>query len=145
MNKYEQFFRFFKLGNYLFKNCFVFLLMILSLVIKDGKVIIEEEEYLVRRVDCVFLLILGGVYFDDFGQFFEYGYSVKSDDDIELLKKFVKVMKLKGNVVILQLVYVGKFLKVSFKKYGYFYGLLYEKNYIFVEYEVFELSISQIK
>lgn len=145
MNKYEQFFRFFKLGNYLFKNCFVFLLMILSLVIKDGKVIIEEEKYLVRRVDCVFLLILGGIYFDDFGQFFEYGYSVKSDDDIELLKKFVKVMKLKGNIVILQLVYVGKFFKVSFKKYGYFYGLLYEKNYIFVEYEVFELSISQIK
>lgn len=67
MNKYEQFFRFFKLGNYLFKNRFVFSLMILSLVIKDGKVIIEEEKYLIRRVDCAFLLISGGIYFDDFG------------------------------------------------------------------------------
>nr|WP_318034345.1 hypothetical protein [Mycoplasmopsis agalactiae] len=86
-----------------------------------------------------------GTYFDDFGQLFEYGYSAKSDDDIESLKKLAKAMKSKGNVAILQLAHAGKFSKASLKKYGYLYGPSYEKNHIPVEHEVFELSISQIK
>ncbi|MCE6114890.1 NADH-dependent flavin oxidoreductase [Mycoplasmopsis agalactiae] len=145
MNKYEQLFRPFKLGNYTLKNRFILSPMTLSLATKDGKVTTEEEKYSARRADCAPLLISGGTYFDDFGQLFEYGYSAKSDHDIESLKKLAKAMKSKGNVAILQLAHAGKFSKASLKKYGYLYGPSYEKNHIPVEHEVFELSISQIK
>nr|WP_318034223.1 hypothetical protein [Mycoplasmopsis agalactiae] len=96
MNKYEQLFRPFKLGNYSLKNRFVLSPMTLSLATKDGKVTIEEEKYSTRRADCAPLLISGGTYFDDFGQLFEYGYSAKSDDDIESLKSLLKLWNRKA-------------------------------------------------
>nr|WP_318034071.1 hypothetical protein [Mycoplasmopsis bovis] len=90
--------------------------MTLSLATKDGKVSKEEQDYSARRADCAPLLISGGTYFDEFGQLFEYGYSAKSNDDIESLKKLAIAMKSKGNIAILQLAHAGKFSKARLKK-----------------------------
>lgn len=145
MNKYSPLFTPFKLKNFILKNRFVLSPMTLSLATKDGKVSKEEQDYSARRADCAPLLISGGTYFDEFGQLFEYGYSAKSNDDIESLKKLAIAMKSKGNIAILQLAHAGKFSKASLKKHGFLYGPSYEKNHIPIEHEVFELNIGQIK
>ncbi|WFQ92615.1 NADH-dependent flavin oxidoreductase [Mycoplasma feriruminatoris] len=145
MNKYDKLFEPFYLNGFKLENRFVLSPMTLSLATLDGKITDKEADYVKRRAHSAPLQITGGVYFDEFGQLFEYGISAKSDDDIPSLTSLYQAMKTDNNCVILQLAHAGKFSKTSLKKYGYLYGPSYEKNHTPIEHEVLELPIKKIK
>ncbi|WP_434328382.1 NADH-dependent flavin oxidoreductase [Mycoplasma capricolum subsp. capricolum] len=145
MNKYEKLFEPFYLNGFKLENRFVLSPMTLSLATLDGKITDKEADYVKRRSHSAPLQITGGVYFDEFGQLFEYGISAKSDDDIPSLTRLYQEMKIDSNCVILQLAHAGKFSKTSLKKYGYLYGPSYEKNHTPIEHEVLELPKEKIK
>lgn len=144
MNKYKKLFEPFNLNGFNLKDRFVLSPMTLSLADKNGKATDQELAYANRRKDSASLQITGGVYFDEFGQLFEYGISAQTDDHIDSLKKLYQAMKTDSNFVVLQLAHAGKFSKASLKKYGYLYGPSYEKNHFPVDHEVLELSETQI-
>ncbi|WP_029608952.1 NADH-dependent flavin oxidoreductase [Mycoplasma simbae] len=145
MSKYAKLFEPFVLNNHVLKNRFVLSPMTLNLTTIDGKMTPEESAYTARRANSAPLQISGGTYFDEFGQLFDYGYSAKSDEDIESLKILANSMKSQGNLAILQLAHAGKFSQASLKKYKHLYGPSYEKNFYPFEHEVFELNKAQIK
>ncbi|BAP01164.1 NADH dependent flavin oxidoreductase [Mycoplasmopsis californica HAZ160_1] len=145
MNKYLELFKPFKLGKYTLQNRFVLSPMTLSLTTIDGKMTDQEANYTRRRANSAPLIVSGAAYIDDFGQLFEYGYSAKSDSDIDSLARLAQAMKADGNIAILQLAHAGKFSKASLKRYGHLHGPSYEKNFFPVEHEVFELTQQQIK
>ncbi|SYV95118.1 NADH:flavin oxidoreductase/NADH oxidase family protein, partial [Mycoplasma putrefaciens] len=145
MKQYKKLFESFNLNGFNLKNRFVLSPMTLSFADQNGNVTDQELAYANRRKNSASLQITGGVYFDQFGQLFEYGISAATDDHIDSLKQLYQAMKTDSNCVVLQLAHAGKFSKASLKKYGYLYGPSYEKNHFPVDHEVFELSETQIQ
>ncbi|QBF34899.1 NADH-dependent flavin oxidoreductase [Mycoplasmopsis phocirhinis] len=145
MNKYIELFKPLSLNGFELKNRFVLSPMTLNLTTIDGKMTPEEIAYAKRRAFSAPLQITGGAYFDEFGQLFKYGYSAKSDDDIESLKQLAQAMKTEQNRVILQLAHAGKFAKISLQKYGYTYGPSPEQNNWPFKHDVYEMSIEHIQ
>ncbi|MCS4536931.1 NADH-dependent flavin oxidoreductase [Mycoplasma sp. CSL7475-4] len=145
MSKYTELFKPLTINGFELKNRFVLSPMTLNLTTIDGKMTPQEIAYAKRRAYSAPLQVTGGAYFDDFGQLFEFGYSAKTDDDIESLTQLANAMKTKENRVILQLAHAGKFAKIALKKFGYTYGPSEEHNNWPFKHDVYEMSIDQIK
>ncbi|MBF0710037.1 MULTISPECIES: NADH-dependent flavin oxidoreductase [unclassified Gemella] len=135
-----------KLSNgVILKNRFVLSPMVTNSSTSDGKVSQDDLNYALRRANSAPLQITGAAYVDEYGQLFEYGFSVVDDSCIEGLTSLAKAMKSKGAKAILQLTHAGRFSSHALFKYGFVYGPSYMKLQSPIPHEVRELSISQIE
>src|SRR5699024_6394549 len=84
-------------------------------------------------------------YIENYGQLFEYGFSIKEDKTIEGLKKLATTMKKDGAKAIIQLTHAGRFSKISLKDYGVVYGPSHMELNTPVKHTVLSMSKRKIK
>src|SRR5699024_4020732 len=77
-------------------NRFVLSSMITNSSTKEGYVTGEDLAYADRRSCSAPLQITGAAYIEEYGQLFEYGFSIDDDRSIEGLKKLAQAMKKDG-------------------------------------------------
>ncbi len=88
----------------------------------EGRITEEDLAYHARRSPSAPLQISGAAYIEEFGQRFEYGFSVDHDKSIPGLKKLAHTMKQDGAKAILQLVHSGRQAHQAIYDYGFSYG-----------------------
>lgn len=88
----------------------------------EGRVTEEDLAYHRRRAHSAPLQISGAAYVEEFGQRFEYGFSVDHDKSIPGLKKLADAMKQEGAKAILQLVHSGRQAHQAIYDFGFSYG-----------------------
>ncbi|WP_449354627.1 NADH-dependent flavin oxidoreductase [Virgibacillus natechei] len=103
-------------------NRFVLSPMITNSSTVEGHVTQEDLAYAERRGRSAPLQITGAAYIEEYGQLFEYGFSIDDDHSIEGLKELAKGMKKDGAKAIIQLTHAGRFSKISLKDFGAVYG-----------------------
>src|SRR5699024_4848624 len=110
--KYKLLYKLISLPNGVKLNIlFAVLLMIINSSTEEGYVTEEELAYAERRAHAAPIQITGAAYIEDYGQLFEYGFSIKEDKTIEGLKKLATTMKKDGAKAIIQLTHAGRFSK----------------------------------
>ncbi|WP_085992201.1 NADH-dependent flavin oxidoreductase [Oceanobacillus senegalensis] len=103
-------------------NRFVLSPMITNSSTMEGYVTREDLAYAERRAGSAPLQITGAAYIEEYGQLFEYGFSIDDDRNIEGLKQLAQAMKKDGAKAIVQLTHAGRFAKISLKDFGVVYG-----------------------
>ncbi|MBP1969959.1 2,4-dienoyl-CoA reductase-like NADH-dependent reductase (Old Yellow Enzyme family) [Virgibacillus natechei] len=103
-------------------NRFVLSPMITNSSTVEGHVTQEDLAYAKRRGRSAPLQITGAAYIEEYGQLFEYGFSIDDDHSIEGLKELAQAMKKDGAKAIIQLTHAGRFSKISLKDFGVVYG-----------------------
>ncbi|RDW16149.1 NADH-dependent flavin oxidoreductase [Oceanobacillus arenosus] len=103
-------------------NRFVLSPMITNSSTSEGYVTGEDLAYAARRACSAPLQITGAAYIEEYGQLFEYGFSIDDDRSIEGLKQLAQAMKKDGAKAIIQLTHAGRFSKISLKDFGVVYG-----------------------
>lgn len=103
-------------------NRFVLSPMITNSSTAEGYVTHEDLAYAERRAASAPLQITGAAYIEEYGQLFEYGFSIDDDHSIEGLKKLAQAMKKNGAKAVIQLTHAGRFSKISLKDFGVVYG-----------------------
>ncbi|MBP2079156.1 NADH-dependent flavin oxidoreductase [Oceanobacillus polygoni] len=103
-------------------NRFVLSPMITNSSTIEGYVTGEDLAYAERRACSAPLQITGAAYIEEYGQLFEYGFSIVDDRSIEGLKQLAQAMKKDGSKAIIQLTHAGRFSKISLKDFGVVYG-----------------------
>lgn len=103
-------------------NRFVLSPMITNSSTIEGYVTEEDLAYSERRASSAPLQITGAAYIEEYGQLFEYGFSIDDDRSIEGLKQLAQAMKKDGAKAIIQLTHAGRFSKISLKDFGAVYG-----------------------
>ncbi|WP_304956829.1 NADH-dependent flavin oxidoreductase [Virgibacillus salidurans] len=103
-------------------NRFVLSPMITNSSTVEGYVTQEDLAYAKRRGRSAPLQITGAAYIEEYGQLFEYGFSIDDDHSIEGLKELAQAMKKDGAKAIIQLTHAGRFSKISLKDFGVVYG-----------------------
>ncbi|WP_087971600.1 NADH-dependent flavin oxidoreductase [Oceanobacillus rekensis] len=103
-------------------NRFVLSPMITNSSTIEGYVTGEDLAYAERRARSSPLQITGAAYIEEYGQLFEYGFSIDDDRSIEGLKQLAQAMKKDGSKAIIQLTHAGRFSKISLKDFGVVYG-----------------------
>ncbi|AXI09937.1 NADH-dependent flavin oxidoreductase [Oceanobacillus sp. 143] len=103
-------------------NRFVLSPMITNSSTIEGYVTQEDLAYAERRASSAPLQITGAAYIEEYGQLFEYGFSIDDDRSIEGLKELAQAMKKDGAKAIIQLTHAGRFSKISLKDFGVVYG-----------------------
>lgn len=91
------------------------------------------------------LQITGAAYIEEYGQLFEYGFSIDDDRSIEGLKQLAQTMKKDGSKAIIQLTHAGRFSKISLKDFGVVYGPSKMKLKSPVEHTVLPMSKRKIE
>lgn len=104
------------------KNRFVLAPMVTNSSYADGRVSPEDLAYARRRAGSAPLQVTGAAYVDAYGQLFEYGFSVASDEMIEGLSQLAEAMQSEGGKAVLQLTYAGRFASHALNRYGFVYG-----------------------
>lgn len=104
------------------ENRFVLSPMVTNSSTSEGFVTDDDIAYAVRRAKSAPLQITGAAYITEYGQLFEYGFSVSKDEDIPGLTKLAKAMKSKGAKAVLQLTHAGRFSSHTLARHGYVYG-----------------------
>lgn len=104
------------------ENRFVLSPMITNSSTDEGYVTEEDLAYAKRRAHSAPIQVTGAAYIEDYGQLFEYGFSIKENETIAGLKKLAQAMKKDGAKAIIQLTHAGRFSKISLKDYGVVYG-----------------------
>lgn len=104
------------------ENRFVLSPMVTNSSTSEGFVTDDDIAYAVRRAKSAPLQITGAAYVTEYGQLFEYGFSVSKDEDIPGLTKLAKAMKSKGAKAVLQLTHAGRFSSHTLARHGYVYG-----------------------
>lgn len=103
-------------------NRFVLSPMITNSSTSEGYVTQEDLAYAERRASSAPLQITGAAYIEEYGQLFEYGFSIDDDRSIEGLKHLAQTMKKNGSKAIIQLTHAGRFSKITLKDFGVVYG-----------------------
>jgi 2,4-dienoyl-CoA reductase-like NADH-dependent reductase (Old Yellow Enzyme family) len=103
-------------------NRFVLSPMITNSSTIEGYVSDEDIAYAERRAYSAPLQITGAAYIEEYGQLFEYGFSIDDDRSIEGLKKLAQAMKKGGAKAVIQLTHAGRFSKISLRDFGVVYG-----------------------
>nr|WP_138919733.1 NADH-dependent flavin oxidoreductase [Lentibacillus jeotgali] len=103
-------------------NRFVLSPMITNSSTIEGYVTQEDLAYAKRRAYSAPLQITGAAYIEEYGQLFEYGFSIDDDRSIQGLKQLAQAMKKDGAKAIVQLTHAGRFSKISLKDFGVVYG-----------------------
>lgn len=103
-------------------NRFVLSPMITNSSTKEGYVTEEDIAYAKRRSASAPLQITGAAYIEQYGQLFEYGFSIDEDRSIAGLKKLAQAMKQDGAKAVIQLTHAGRFSKITLKDFGVVYG-----------------------
>ena len=103
-------------------NRFVLSPMITNSSTVEGYVTEEDLAYAERRARSAPLQITGAAYIEEYGQLFEYGFSIDDDHSIKGLKQLAQAMKKDGAKAIIQLTHAGRFSKISLKDFGVVYG-----------------------
>ncbi len=103
-------------------NRFVLSPMITNSSTIEGYVTKEDLDYNARRASSAPLQITGAAYIEEYGQLFEYGYSIHDDRCIPGLKKLAQTMKKDGARAIVQLTHAGRFSKIALRDFGVVYG-----------------------
>ncbi|WP_211315955.1 NADH-dependent flavin oxidoreductase [Oceanobacillus chungangensis] len=103
-------------------NRFVLSPMITNSSTIEGYVTEEDLAYAERRASSAPLQITGAAYIEEYGQLFEYGFSIDDDRSIKGLKQLAQAMKREGAKAIIQLTHAGRFSKISLKDFGVVYG-----------------------
>ena len=103
-------------------NRFVLSPMITNSSTVRGYVTQEDLAYAERRANSAPLQITGAAYIEEYGQLFEYGFSIDDDRSIEGLKQLAQAMKKDGAKAIIQLTHAGRFAQTSLKNFGVVYG-----------------------
>lgn len=103
-------------------NRFVLSPMITNSSTIEGYVTQEDLAYAKRRANSAPLQITGAAYIEEYGQLFEYGFSIDDDRSIKGLKQLAQAMKKDGAKAIIQLTHAGRFSKISLKDFGVVYG-----------------------
>lgn len=103
-------------------NRFVLSPMITNSSTIEGYVTEEDLAYAARRANSAPLQITGAAYIEEYGQLFEYGFSIDDDRSIPGLKQLAQAMKKDGAKAIIQLTHAGRFSKISLKDFGVVYG-----------------------
>lgn len=103
-------------------NRFVLSPMITNSSTARGYVTQEDLAYAERRANSAPLQITGAAYIEEYGQLFEYGFSIDEDRSIEGLKQLAQAMKKDGAKAIIQLTHAGRFAQTSLKNFGVVYG-----------------------
>lgn len=103
-------------------NRFVLSPMITNSSTIEGYVTEEDLAYAERRANSAPLQITGAAYIEEYGQLFEYGFSIDDDRSIPGLKRLAQAMKKDGAKAIIQLTHAGRFSKISLKDFGVLYG-----------------------
>lgn len=103
-------------------NRFVLSPMITNSSTAEGYVTKEDLDYATRRASSAPLQITGAAYIEEYGQLFEYGFSIHEDRSIPGLKKLAQAMKKDGAKAIIQLTHAGRFSKIALRDFGTVYG-----------------------
>lgn len=103
-------------------NRFVLSPMITNSSTSEGYVTQEDLAYAKRRAISAPLQITGAAYIEEYGQLFEYGFSIDDDRSIPGLQKLAQAMKKDGAKAIIQLTHAGRFAKISLQDFGVVYG-----------------------
>ncbi len=103
-------------------NRFVLSPMITNSSTIEGYVSDEDIAYAERRAYSAPLQITGAAYIEEYGQLFEYGFSIDDDRSIEGLKKLAQAMKKGGAKAVIQLTHAGRFSKISLRDFRVVYG-----------------------
>lgn len=103
-------------------NRFILSPMITNSSTIEGYVTQEDLAYAKRRSLSAPLQITGAAYIEEYGQLFEYGFSIDDDRSIPGLKKLAQKMKKDGAKAIIQLTHAGRFSQISLKDFGVVYG-----------------------
>lgn len=103
-------------------NRFILSPMITNSSTIEGYVTQEDLAYAKRRSLSAPLQITGAAYIEEYGQLFEYGFSIDDDRSIPGLKKLAQTMKKDGAKAIIQLTHAGRFSQISLKDFGVVYG-----------------------
>src|SRR5690625_393513 len=121
--KYKPLFKSITLPNQVeIANRFVLSPMITNSSTVEGYVTEEDTAYAERRAYSAPLQITGAAYIEEYGQLFEYGFSIDDDRSIEGLKELAQAMKKDGSKAIIQLTHAGRFSKISLQDFGVVYG-----------------------
>lgn len=104
------------------ENRFVLSPMITNSSTVEGYVTQEDVAYAERRAHSAPLQITGAAYIEEYGQLFEYGFSIDDDRSVEGLQRLAQAMKKDGAKAIIQLTHAGRFAKISLKDFGVVYG-----------------------
>ncbi|WP_068676818.1 NADH-dependent flavin oxidoreductase [Oceanobacillus sp. Castelsardo] len=121
--QYRTLFKSFALPNGIeLENRFVLSPMITNSSTIEGYVTEEDLAYAERRTASAPLQITGAAYIEEYGQLFEYGFSIDDDRSIEGLKQLAQAMKRGGGKAIVQLTHAGRFAKIALKDFGVVYG-----------------------
>ncbi|WP_405099520.1 NADH-dependent flavin oxidoreductase [Oceanobacillus sp. FSL H7-0719] len=126
-------------------NRFVLSPMITNSSTAEGYVTEEDLAYAERRAGSAPLQITGAAYIEEYGQLFEYGFSIDDDRSIEGLKQLAQAMKKDGAKAIIQLTHAGRFAKISLKDFGVVYGPSEMKLKSPVEHTVLAMSKRKIE
>ncbi|WP_020007664.1 NADH-dependent flavin oxidoreductase [Salinicoccus albus] len=126
-------------------NRFVLSPMITNSSTAEGYVTQEDLAYAERRAASAPLQITGAAYIEEYGQLFEYGFSIDDDHSIEGLKKLAQAMKKDGAKAIIQLTHAGRFSKISLKDFGVVYGPSEMRLKTPVEHTVLPMSRRKIR
>ena len=126
-------------------NRFVLSPMITNSSTVEGYVTQEDLAYAERRANSAPLQITGAAYIEEYGQLFEYGFSVDDDRSIEGLKLLAQAMKKDGAKAVIQLTHAGRFSKISLKDFGVVYGPSEMKLKSPVEHTVLAMSKRKIQ
>lgn len=144
--KYRPLFEKVKLPNGIeLDNRFVLSPMITNSSTIEGYVTQEDLAYAERRANSAPLQITGAAYIEEYGQLFEYGFSIDDDRSIEGLKQLAQAMKKDGAKAIIQLTHAGRFSKISLKDFGVVYGPSEMKLKSPVEHTVLPMTKRKIK
>lgn len=126
-------------------NRFVLSPMITNSSTEEGYVTEEDVAYAKRRAASAPLQITGAAYIEEYGQLFEYGFSIDDDRCIEGLKKLAQAMKQDGAKAVIQLTHAGRFSKISLKDFGVVYGPSEKQLNTPVKHTVLEMSKRKIR
>lgn len=126
-------------------NRFVLSPMITNSSTAEGYVTEEDLAYAERRAGSAPFQITGAAYIEEYGQLFEYGFSIDDDRSIEGLKQLAQAMKKDGAKAIIQLTHAGRFAKISLKDFGVVYGPSEMKLKSPVEHTVLAMSKRKIE
>jgi len=121
--KYRPLFRSITLPNNIkLNNRFVLSPIITNSSTREGYITKEDVAYAERRATSTPLQITGASYIEEYGQLFEYGYSIDDDRCIPGLQKLAKSMKKNGAKAVIQLTHAGRFAQISLQDFGVVYG-----------------------
>src|SRR5699024_7560809 len=88
-------------------NRFVLSPMITNFSTIEGYVTKEDIAYAKRPARSAALKITSGAYIEEYGQLFEYDYSIDYDRSLEELKQLAQAMKKNGAMAIIQITHTG--------------------------------------